>query len=199
MRTTPIATVLAAALLAVLIGGCQPSSVPEAAVPVRVESPELGIAIADLPEFFHLAVNEGTTLELVPADPEDGGRLTIVAGQGQVAGVNLVQAVWDHKAKIEGRPGGEFLGQRELGTHLGTAFYSRGQYQGEGEGVLEEETAIFVIHPWGDRRLDLIYRYPAGDDTSERLEKQLFAVLGQIEGLTPVLVTEEPAEEPEPE
>ncbi|MCP4656908.1 MAG: hypothetical protein GY856_15970 [bacterium] len=185
---------LLVSLLAVGVGGCQTEV--EQVVAERIENPQLGIAIAALPAPFQVAVNEGTTLELVAGE----GRLSIVASPAQVAGVNLVQAVWDHKASILERPEGEYKGQQELGTYLGTAFYSRGHYQGDAGRI--EETVILVVHPWSDRRLDLVYRYPATDDSKERIEKQLFAVLGQVEALPqPALPVDEPApavDEPAP-
>lgn len=163
-------------MLVMSVGGCQ-KEVPVEVSADRVENPELGIAIAALPAPFQVAVNEGSTLELVAGD----GRLSIVAGAQQVAGINLVQAVWDHKASILERSQGEYKGQQELGTHFGTAFYSRGRYQSDAGDV--EETVILAIHPWGDRRLDLVYRYPATDDSKERIEQQLFAVLTELEAL----------------
>ena len=72
-----------------------------------------------------------------------------------------------------------FLGQ-ELVSPLGTAFYSRGRFTLDGEAV--EEAKIFSLHPDGDRILTLRYRYPAGVDSSVRVQ-QLFDVLGTIEGL----------------
>jgi len=175
------------ALVGMSVGGCQ-NEAPVEVPAQRVENPELGIAIVALPAPFQVAVNEGSTLELVAGE----GRLSIIAGEAQVAGVNLVQAVWDHKASILERPQGEYKGQQELGTHLGTAFYSRGRYQGDA-GVVEE-TVILVIHPWGDRRLDLRFRYPATDDSQERIGKQLFAVLEALEGVAqPAVRVDEPA------
>ncbi len=185
---------LLVSLFAAGVGGCQKEG--EQDVPERIENPQLGIAIAALPAPFQVAVNEGTTLELVAGE----GRLSIIAGAAQVAGINLVQAVWDHKASIVDRPGGEYKGQQELGTQFGTAFYSRGRYQGDAGEV--EETVILVIHPWGDRRLDLRYRYPATDDSKERIQEQLFAVLERLRGLPrPALPAAEPApavDEPAP-
>ena len=174
-----------ACLLGVLVfAGCQPAveeEAPEPAVAERVENAELGVAIAALPPFFQVASNEGGTIELVPAAPDGTGRLTVSATEPQSSGINLVAAIEKHKAEILERPSGGYKGQREMISPLGTTFYSRGRYQGD-EGEIEE-TRILTIHPWQDRELHLTYRYPAAEDTGTRLNDQLFAVLGELEGL----------------
>jgi len=192
----------AAALLLLGAVGCQPSGEGggEAAAPSgeRVESPGLGIAVAALPDFFEVASNQGEELVLEPADPEVGGRLVIRTFTPELGGVNLVEAVNLHAEEIRGREGGEYLGQRELGTQLGSAYYSRGRYDGdggEGGGGRVEEVSVFLLHPDGDKRLDLVYSYPAGEDSGARLQDQLFGVLGEIEPLAaPVPATEGTAE-----
>ena len=47
-----------------------------------------------------------------------------------------------------------------------------------------EETLLTVIHPSGGRRLDLVYTYPAGDDSGERVTG-LIGLLAEVEALTP--------------
>lgn len=157
-----------------LVGaGCQqqqPEPEPVAPAGERVENTELGVAIAALPSFFRLVSNKGGVIELEPADAAVAGKLTVAAGPAERGGINLVQAVKDHIEDIGARPGGDYKGQGELGSHLGTAFYSRGHYQSD-DGATEEETTIFLAHPLGDRKLMLIYRYPPGEaeDTRARL------------------------------
>lgn len=170
-------------VVATTLWSCQkePPAEPEAPAAERVESPELGVAIAALPAYFSVAVNREDALELVPAAADGTGRLAVIVGEAEEGGINLIAAVEDHQAEVLARSGGEYKGQRELVSQLGTTFYSRGRYDSD-EGIIEE-TAIFAIHPWGDRILRLVYRYPAGDDTRERLEEQLFEVLGEIEAL----------------
>ena len=173
--------------LLLLLGlvGCQAEqqeAAPSAPEPVRVENAEVGIALASLPAFFRVDVNEGDRLVLAPADPAVAGELTISAGEPQRSGINLVAAIEEHKAQLAERADGEFKGQRELGGPLGTAFYSRGRYTGD-DGTAMEEIKIFVIHPWGDRRLNLDYVYPAGDDSAQRLQDQMFEVFGELEPL----------------
>jgi len=175
--------ILASLVVLALLWSCQkePPAEPEAPAAERIECSGLGVAIAALPAWFRVAVHRDDALELVPAAADGTGRLAVVVGEVEDGGINLIAAVEEHQAEILARPGGEYKGQRELTSQLGTTFYSRGRYDSD-EGVIEE-TMIFAIHPWGDRILRLVYRYPAGDDTRERLEEQLFEVLGEIEAL----------------
>ena len=170
-------------VITLLLGACGQGSEPEVAAPaaVRVENPQVGVVIGNLPAFFKVDVNQDDQLALVPAAAEGTGRLTISADPAETSGINLVAAVEEHKVDINGRDDGTYKGQREIGSHLGTAFYSRGHFSQD--GGIKEETVIFLIHPWGDRKLRLTYVYPAGDDSRERLEEQLFEVFGEIEGL----------------
>ncbi len=186
---------LAIGLLAIgSLVACAPAedaTLVEAAKGERVENSELGIAVADVPEFFKVGSNEGATIELVPVDPQIEGTLKIQETAAETGGINLVAAVERHKADLEGRPDGVFKGQRELGSQLGTAFYSRGQYS-EGGRTLEE-TVIFIVHPKGDRELHMVYNYPAGDDSKARLTDQLFGVLGELEVLDNVPSADAPS------
>jgi len=163
---------------------CQPAAEPEPPPPLRrVENAALGLVIGNLPESLEVTVNEDDVLQLVPTDLAREGQLTVVLDPEERGGINLVQACRDHQAEIEER-GGTYSGQRELGWQYGTAFYSRGTYQIDGAPI--EETSVFVIHPTRDRRLRLVYSYPAGgspEDTGRRLEEDLFGVLGEIEPL----------------
>ena len=173
-------------LLAGLAAGlvaCGPTTEPEPE-PVkgeRVENAALGMAIAELPAFFKVASNEGTVIELVPVDPQVVGTLRVQESPAESGGINLVAAIERHKADIQGRPDGVFKGQRELGSQLGTAFYSRGLFTDQGQTM--EETMIFIVHPKGDRELQMVYTYPAGEDSKERLMDQLFGVLSELEAL----------------
>ncbi len=175
--------ILASLVAVALAWGCQKEPPTEQSEPVaeRIECSELGLAIAALPPYFRVAVHREDALELAPAAADGTGRLAVVVGEAEEGGINLIAAIEEHQAEILARPGGDFKGQRELASQLGTTFYSRGRYDSD-EGVIEE-TMIFAIHPWGDRILRLVYRYPAGEDTRERLEDQLFEVLGEIEAL----------------
>jgi hypothetical protein len=159
-------------LLALSCAG--PASPP---APSPVQNIDLGITLSALPEGFVIASNQGTSLELQPADPLTGGTLWFAVGPEQ-EGVNLVAAVQFHQKQMEGMAEAEYKGGQELQGDFGTAFYSRGRYM---EGDLSmEETAVFMIHPAGNRLLGIHYRYPAGDDSAARVE-QLLDVISYID------------------
>ena len=169
------------ALALALAAACQPApEEPEAPPAVRVENPELGVAIAALPGVFRVARNEGAEIALELAEGE--GDLVIAAGEPEVA-LNLVAAVEQHKESILERPAGDYKGGQELVVPSlpGAAYYSRGRYQGD--AGLTEETLVVLVHPQRDRQLRVTYTYPAGDDSGSRLENELFAVVGELEGL----------------
>ena len=152
--------------------------------PARVENPRLGMAIAALSTSdFVVTANDGATIELSPAGDGATGVVSIVAGEAETGGINLVAAVNQHKEEIVARPDGDYKGQAEYVSPLGTTFASRGRYS-EGGGTVEER-AVFMVHPWGDRTLEVIYRYPAGDDTQARLDALMNGIVGELEGLPP--------------
>jgi len=130
-----------------------------------------------MPDGLVVTDNQGTSLELRPADEYVGGILWFAVGPEQ-QGVNLVAAVKEHQERIEGLPEGEYKGAQELQGPLGTAFYSRGRYVEDGAVV--EETVILTIHPSNNRLLTISYRYPAGEDSARRVE-QLIDVLSYLE------------------
>ncbi len=145
----------------------------------RIEVPDLGLAIAHVPDGLEVTNNQGGTLMLVPKDK--AGTIVVQAGPTEV-GPNLVAAVKQHQASIEARPGAKYLGVRELVTPLGSAYWSRGRYEQGGSTV--EETRIVTLHPDGHRLLFLTSTYPAGDDSSARIQ-ELLALLTEIEGAKP--------------
>ncbi len=151
---------------------------------VRVENPQLGMAIAALSEFT-VAANDGATIELAPAGEGATGTVSVVAGEAEIGGINLVAAVKQHKEEILARPDGDYKGQAEYVTPLGTTYASRGRYSEDGGTV--EERLVYMVHPWGDRTLQVIYRYPAGDneDTKARLDALMNGVVGELEAMPP--------------
>lgn len=187
-RTFLLLLMAASALAACGGGGGETGE--EAPAGPRVESPELGIAIASVPAGFEVTGVEDGVLEL---RHETGGMMEMTVDTPEVGGVNLVAAVREHEAKIGARPGSEYKGQQELMTaNLGTAYYSRGVWEEEGE--LREEAAVFLLHPTGDRQLTVVYRYPSGDDSQSRIQDELFAVVGELEDFgTPAETTPGPA------
>jgi hypothetical protein len=171
MRPTTTAVLPIALTLALL--SCAEPPPP----PAGVDNAELGLSLAVVPEGLRVAANQGGNLELEPADPAVGGSIRFTVGPEEV-GVNLVAAVKEHQQHIESLPDGDYKGAQELQADFGTAFYSRGRYTEDGAAV--EETVIFLIHPQGDRLLSLHYRYPARDDSAQRVE-QLIEVLSYVE------------------
>lgn len=151
----------------------------------RVENPTLGLALTHVPAGFTVARNQGGDLVLERSAPDDHGRLTILVGPAQTAGVNLVDQVWKEKARFEGLPDGKFMGQNELGgAALGTVYTTRGRYTDE-QGQAMEDYRALAVHPSENRLLTLDYQYPApapGTSPQGRLE-QLMLVVEQVEGL----------------
>lgn len=164
---------IALLLAAVTLTCSQPGPPPDRSI----ENLDLGIRLAALPAGLALAANQGTSLELKPADESRGGIIWFAVGPEQ-EGVNLVAAVNEHQARIEGLPDGEYKGGQELQGDFGVAFYSRGRFIEAGS--LLEETVLFLIHPAGNRLLTIHYRYPAGDDSAARVE-ELIGVLAELE------------------
>lgn len=158
------------------------------AEPVRIEDEELGIAVVVPPgsPFEPLESGPGEIRLRFPGDDEfTPGTVTFAAEPEQYFGVNLVEAVNAREEEIESRPGGDFLGQVELGSHLGTAFSTRARFDDEaGEQV--EEVRIFAVHPGGNRLLHMTYRYtPSPGQTQARMMDQAFQAFGYAEGLVP--------------
>jgi hypothetical protein len=172
LATASLSLALALALLS-----CARPPEPPPPPPPGVENAELDLSLASVPEGLRVAANQGRSLQLEPVDPTVGGAIWFEVGPEEV-GVNLVAAVRDHQQFIEGLPDGEYQGAQELQADFGTAFYSRGRFTEDGAAF--EETVIFRIHPRASRLLSIDYRYPAGDDSAERVE-QLIDLLSYVE------------------
>lgn len=170
--------ILLGALLAlVVITGCGRAKAPATPpTPREVVNRDLGIRLAAVPSDFKVVTNQGEILELEPSNPELAGK--VVFNVGPRGSVNLVAAVKSHRQHIEELPGGDYKGGQELVTPLGSAYYSRGRYR-EGSSEMEE-TVVVVLDPGADRILYLTYRYPAGVDSSVRVQ-QLLDLLGEVE------------------
>ena len=165
--------------ICIVLAGCADEP-PPAPVPVSATNTALGIQLAAVPADFVVSVNDGNQLELVPTSSEVEGRLWFSVGPEE-RGVNVVAGMKEHERSIKSKPEAAYKGAQELMTHLGAAFYSRGQYLG-GATVMEE-TAVFAGHPSQTRLLSITYRYPAGVDSSVRVQ-QLLDVLGEVEAIS---------------
>jgi hypothetical protein len=144
----------------------------------RVESPELGLAIAAVPAAFRVAANDGEALRLT-TPVGDPGEVEITVGPLSLSGINLVEKVKQRRAAFEAE--GLYFGNRELMTPNGPAFTARGQITGAAGPV--EQTWVYSLHPDGsDRLLTVVYSYPAGGDAQTRVA-ELLELLGEIEAL----------------
>jgi len=166
-------------IVVIVLVGCGEEP-PPAPVPVSVTNTALGIRLAAVPADFELSVNDGDTLELVPSSSEVKGRLWFSVGPEE-RGVNVVAGMKGHERRIKEKPEAAYKGAQELVTHLGAAFYSRGQYLAG--TTMMEETAVFAGHPSQTRLLSVTYRYPAGVDSSVRVQ-QLLDVLGEVQAIS---------------
>ncbi|MEM7352573.1 MAG: hypothetical protein AAF657_17365 [Acidobacteriota bacterium] len=167
--------------IALAVAGCQKEEPPAPPPSVRVENPQLGMAIAALAPDFEVTANDGQTIELKPTGEAATGTVTVLAGEPETGGINLVAAVQQHKVEILEHPDGDYKGQAEYVSPLGTTFASRGRYT-EG-GATVEERVIYMVHPKGDRTLQVVYLYPAGDDTQARLDALMNGIVGELEEL----------------
>ncbi len=173
----PLRLVLGLALPLILLTGCA-SEAPAPAEAERVESSELGLAIAALPAAFAVADKTGESLRLTAPDG-DGGEVEITVGPLKLSGINLVEVVKERRAALEAE--GLYFGNRELMTPNGPAFTTRGQITGPDGPV--EVTSVYSLHPDGsDRLLTVTYRYPGGGDSQARVG-ELLELLGEIEAL----------------
>ncbi len=166
---------LAAALLP-LLAACQPAPPEAAPEPVRVESPQLELAVAALPDGVGLADSGADGIRLTAGD---GAEIRISVGPVRAGGINLVEVVKQRRDAFEAE--GLYFGNRELRTPYGVAFTARGQLAGPAGPV--EQTWVYSLHPDGsDRLLTVVYSYPGGGDSQARVD-QLLELLGEIEPL----------------
>lgn len=163
-----------------------PDSEAPTADPDPVVNQAMNVSFASLPAGFAVAENSDTALRLEPSSSDDvatGERsMWLDVGDRSDFGIPLVEIVNSQKEQYEALEDGTFSGNRELGTHVGKAYYSRGGYTFDGAAV--EETRIFLVHPTENRLVTFHYRYPADDDSGARIQ-ELFAWLGELEAADP--------------
>ena len=173
-------------LLTALIACKEPAEV--AAVDSRVESSSMAIALISVPAGFELETNDGDVLSVRAVKGQPEGRMWFEMGPLVEGSINLVDVVKAQRASYEALPNSTFFGNREIQMMNGrAAWYSRGRFD-DGTGEVEE-FRVSTLHPVQNRQMTLFYRYPAADDSAERLN-DLLLVLSEIEALDP------PVEEP---
>lgn len=180
LRTAALAVTVLISLVA-LACGTPAEQAPAKPDPVINEA--MNLSFARLPIGFTVTENSDSTLELGPTDPEQSSGPTamwVEVGEPSDFGIPLVDIVNSQKDQYEALEGGTFAGNRELGTHVGKAYYSRGGYTFEGAAV--EETRIFLVHPTENRLVTFHYRYPSGDDSGARIQ-ELFTWLGELSAI----------------
>jgi hypothetical protein len=174
-----------ATLCLAALAGCDRETTPAEPVstaPERIESPALQIAIAGLPGGFDVTANQGESLRFEREPGLPPGEAWIEVGPPVEGGINLVEIIRGQRAEFEALPGGSFSGNGELQLQDGRpAYYSRGRFDDNEKKV--EEFRVWSVHPVDSSRLlTVFYRYPAGEDSKERLDDVLLLV-GEIEGL----------------
>ena len=184
-------TTLAIGLLAIVLAtGCSGGAVEEVSAPPPPSNPDLNLAFSAIPSGFEVVQNDAEAMRLAPTDPEDASVFWVEVGEASDFGIPITEIVTAQKELFEALPDGDFGGNNELMTLHGRAFYSRGRYTHEGAQV--EETRVFQIHPTENRLITFHYRYPAGDDSAERVQQLLFW-LGELE--VPTVTEPDPASE----
>ncbi|MEM7052160.1 MAG: hypothetical protein AAF604_21010 [Acidobacteriota bacterium] len=180
--------VLIAALLTLLAACGGPAALQPPAEPIANTALDL---VLDAPSSagFEVETNAAEDLRLRwPGDDESpAASLAFAVGEDEIS-LNLVEYVKGQEADLDSRPGGDFLGQLELGSHIGPAFITRGRFTGD-DGNELEETKIFASHPdpETDRVLTITYVYPPSPGSTQARREQALSALGlvQIPGAEP--------------
>ena len=181
-----LAAAAATALLSIVAFACGAPTEEAPAKPDPIVNSSMNVSFDALPAGFEVAENGDQVLRLESTDTEDPGAalrsMWLEVGERSDFGIPLVDIVNSQKEQYEALEDGTFSGNRELGTQVGKAYYSRGGYSFEGSPV--EETRIFLVHPTENRLVTFHYRYPASDDSGARIQ-ELFDWLGELGAATP--------------
>ncbi len=176
-------------LLASVIACTEPPDDPT--VDTRVENSTMAIALASIPAGFEMESNDGDTFSLLAASGRREGRFWFEMGTVVDGAINLVDIVNAQKASFAALPDSTFFGNREIQMTNGrAAWYSRGRFD-DGTGEVEE-FRVSTLHPVQNRQMTVFYRYPAAEDSAERLN-DLLLLLSEIESLDQT--AEEPADD----
>jgi hypothetical protein len=187
--TRPHTLAPAAALAIVFVlGACSSEpAAPPAPADTSLEAPAVMLRLGATPEVFELDTNDAAGLAFTAPSLAGPSMVTVTLGDVVDGGINIFEQVEEQLASFTELPEGASYGQTQLVAPIGLTFMLRGRYQDEGRAV--EELRAILVHPAGNRLLTASYRYPVGDDTSER-GQQLMELLGEMEPL-------ETASEPE--
>ena len=178
MRSTAKAALVTAGAL--IVAACQQQPARTVDAPgARAENPDLGLAIAEVPQPFREVSADADGWKFEAAGDGGAGILVVSAGPEESGSINLVEVVKERRAWFEGAEDRQYFGNRELGGPFGTIYTARGSHQTP-EGPVEE-TWAYAIHPGAYRLLTVRYTYPTGE-SGTRVE-QLMAFLGEIEAL----------------
>lgn len=171
---------LSVASLIILLASCKQSGTESESTSAgkRVENATLGLAIAELPADFVVETNDSNGLFLTARGPGDPGVVSLEVGPVEKGSINIVEAAKHTEATFESSPQGEFFGNQELMTPIGSFFTARGAY--DQADARTEELLAFALHPNSNRLIRISFRYPAGE-AAERAP-QLAGLLGEIEG-----------------
>lgn len=165
-------------LLLVFIA-CSTGEPPQPPPAQRVESTDLGIAIAALPSSFTVIESGPAGMVLQGAGATGPARLEIQVDPEETGGINLVAMAEGSREWFEQQAAGQYFGNLELMTPFGSAFTARGSYEGAAGPV--EELRVFSLHPGRNSVMRLTFRYPPGEG-KQRME-ELAGLLGEIEPL----------------
>ena len=183
-RFVPWHTLAALAACATLVACAQPEAeAPVAEVPEPVVNATLNISLTGTPEGFVLVENEGDQLRFESADEAAPGELWYTIGEASDYGIEVNKEAMAQKELFEALPGGESFGGRQLMSHLGEAFYTRGRFDDD-SGQRVEELRLLALHPFENRMMVIHYRYPAGEDSADRVP-QTFEALGRVDNTKP--------------
>lgn len=174
-RALSLGAIVFLALLPLACGGAGEEAEP---APDPVDVSDLGLRFARLPAGFEVVEN-GARLVLEP-EGDEGGTMTVEAGEPSDFGLDPVTDANGQQAHYESLDGGQFLGVQKLVVPVGPAAYARGRFVEDGRTM--EQTTVFVVHPTANRMIRAGYVYPAGADAEESRARiqQLFELVGEM-------------------
>ncbi len=181
-RHSQVPTIITICLVAAALA-CAEAPQPEPE-PDPVVNQQLNVKFPKVPHDFEVATNSGNQLELSVRSgiEKDGvaktGKMWVTVDERSDFGIDLVGIMQGQKDEYLALEGGAFSGSQQLGTPSGVGYYSRGQF--DENGARQEETRVHLVHPTENRLVTFFYRYPAGEDSGERVQ-ELLVWVGELE------------------